>query len=175
VTERGVFIFTGVSDKTEHALEVVLGVDSLANVQERDIFKVKRVIVHPSFVRNPVPRNNIALLELDREWWGPLARLSLDPQTDPEIPPGAMARVAGFGQGSAEYAPAREVQAEVARLAQVPLPLVSRGECSASYHDRIFPTNICAGFVMGGRDSCQGTAAARLPYSRHVAAPIRSA
>lgn len=45
-------------------------------------------------------------------------------------------------------------------LQQVDLPIVAQAACNAVY-GRITVLMICAGYVQGGKDSCQGTAAAR--------------
>jgi uncharacterized caspase-like protein len=143
-----------------HTLEVVLGVQNLATVQDRDVYKVKRAIIHEAFENKGVPTNNVALLELDREWWGPLARLSLDPKFDPEG--AAISRIPGFGHLKNMNINVATVEAKIAGLAEVDVPTVESGRCNSVYKGRVVSANICTGYDAGGKDSCRGNSGAPL-------------
>ena len=143
---------------TDLRVEVVLGVDNLATVQPRDVYKVKRAIIRETW--DPAKHiNNIALFELEREWWGEVARLSLDAKFDP--PDGAVTRIPGFGHGR-EAGDTKAVEGNVARLAEVDVPVVSNTRCNAVYKGRVPSSNICAGYEQGGKDGCQGNSGAPL-------------
>ena len=43
-----------------------------------------------------------------------------------------------------------------ARPREVRVPIVSRQTCRKAYADQLTPTQFCAGYFQGGRDSCGG-------------------
>jgi hypothetical protein len=149
VTDQGAVSESG---GARHLVEVVLGVDDLADVRERDVYKIAGFINHPakSQVSNS-PR--LALLELAKDWWGPILGISPDAKFDGVAD--TMLRVAGFG-GGYEGVGLRDVD-QAARLNQVALPLVAQEICSSTYTVGIDNMSVCAGFPQGGADACQGS------------------
>ena len=144
-------------------LEVILGTDDLQNVKEENIRRVANVIVHPEYRNGKVSGHDIALLELDAPYDGPIAQLSSETETDPATPPGTIAMVAGFGSEQwrapltlfstptgAPFAASSKV------LREVDLPTVSQKKCKERHPNyEIGPGQICAGFERGRKDTCQ--------------------
>jgi len=171
-------------------LQVVLGQDDLSKVSKASVFDVAKIIVHEDFMR--VYRNaraqglapyqatdrattrsghDIALVRLKRPWTGAVARLALEPDSDPVFPPGADLRVAGFGyidpiEADRQMFRYKRSDAEIffagsSHLLSAKVPLVATSRCSARYHQLdagavIGAGQLCAGVESGGRDSCQG-------------------
>ncbi len=80
-------------------LQVVIGVDDLATVSPENVYEVADVVQRPDY--HGVPSRDgedIALVRLARPWLGPLARLSLSPDTDPADETAML--LAGFGDTS---------------------------------------------------------------------------
>ncbi|OAF06378.1 hypothetical protein AYJ54_17230 [Bradyrhizobium centrolobii] len=105
--------------------------------------QVAKVFVHPSFSTDPVPRNNIAILDLKESLPPPYVTLSRAKATDPA--PGTVVMVAAIA--SKDFA-----------FLEAQIPIVEDKVCLASMSKDIDPTsNVCAGFAAGGVDSCQGS------------------
>ena len=149
-------------------LEVVAGVQDLDAVDQQHIFETDKIVLRDGYQNtasgqdSAVIRHDVALIHLAKTYTGPVARLSLDANTDPTTPPGVQVRVAGFGvlsyngnmyrhpQGYAYDAGSRQ-------LLETSLPTVSSQQCKAAYPNAtIEAEQICAGLEEGGRDSCQG-------------------
>jgi hypothetical protein len=86
------------------------------------------------------------------------------PDTDPQTPPGAQVRVAGYGalkSGASTNTYRRPdgitYQAGSRKLLETAVPTVERAACKARYSaSKIDEEQICAGLEQGGQDSCQG-------------------
>ncbi len=145
-------------------LQVVLGVDNLSQVEAKNIRYAKRIIVHPKYRSATQTGNDIALIELDKRWSGPLARVSAADGLDPKTPPGAITMVAGFGsqqwRAPLNVFTARQSQRVGAGskvLREVDLPTVSPSMCRQRYNNAaVGSEQICAGHEQGRKDSCQG-------------------
>ncbi|MEO1609897.1 MAG: trypsin-like serine protease [Pseudomonadota bacterium] len=166
-------------------LIVTPGVQDLTRAGDGDHLAVTRTIIHPVYLEkiavakaidDPEDRakaldnialnhgHDIALLELAEPWQGPLARLSLAPETDPADD--TRVRVAGFGytestmkSGSKRYnaRDGGEIYAGSARLLQAGIGVIPTPDCAAHYQGHaIGAAQICAGLEEGGRDSCNG-------------------
>ncbi len=146
-------------------VEVVLGVDDLANAEPDRRIPVDRVIIHEDY-RDPAKTGrDIALLHLSRPWSGPYMRISQSPDSDPQPTGLANVMVAGFGfrtegQGLDEEFLTRNDELFYAgsrTLQEVGVPLVTTEDCATRYAGaRIGPGQVCAGFTQGAKDSCQG-------------------
>jgi secreted trypsin-like serine protease len=152
-------------------LNVTLGSDDLANVAAANTFAIAERIVHEKYLREHAQDHgeDIALVRLARPWTGPVANLSIDPSTDPKVPPGAGLMVAGFGLIKGWPSGGNVVRydrsdgggfsAGSRHLLHVGLPLVATNDCAARWPDsRVAEGQICAGFDTGTtrRDSCNG-------------------
>jgi secreted trypsin-like serine protease len=168
-------------------LEVVLGTGNLDQVAPENVYQVERYVIHPAYqqeidkvagsgdpdwVRGQlgfIPQsvgNDIALVRLDRDWDGPVARLSLGPDFDPStIRP---VRVAGFGRTDNDQEDIygkrhrsrdglREFYAFSPRLLETAVETRPNEVCRQQYPGtKIGAEQICAGLDEGGRDSCGG-------------------
>ncbi|MEO1251672.1 MAG: trypsin-like serine protease [Pseudomonadota bacterium] len=109
--------------------------------------KVDEVITHEDYDPNG-KEFDIALVKLERDSGGQPIALSDSPASDPVFPPGASARALGYGEtsygGDISYA-----------LREVTLPVIDNGYCAAKM-TTIYDSNICAGYELGGKDSCKG-------------------
>jgi len=114
---------------------------------------VVRIIPYPDY-QPPVDYNDIALLQLKRP--APQQPVQLPGLTfvekwhNPAVPPGTMATALGWGTTSTES----DVFPRF--LQQVDLPIVDEETCQQAYAFDIKETQVCAGFVDGGKDACQG-------------------
>jgi secreted trypsin-like serine protease len=144
-------------------IQVVMGVDDLNSVKDENVYEVDKIIKHEEFT-DAVKGKNIALLKLKRPYAGPLARLSLEANTDPQTPPGARVGVTGYGSLRAaapvnayRTSNGEEYLAGSRRLLEAFLPTVATTACKARYPAaKIDEEEICAGFEQGGLDACQG-------------------
>jgi secreted trypsin-like serine protease len=146
-------------------LEVVLGVEDLETVRQENIFEIEKIIVREGYNQTPsASGRDIALIQLKKAYNGPLARLSMQASTDPQTPPGAQVRVAGFGSlkflsqtKSFRRADGQEYLAGSQRLLETAIPTVATPRCKARYDNaKIDEEQLCAGLEAGGKDSCQG-------------------
>ncbi|EEC09854.1 serine protease, putative, partial [Ixodes scapularis] len=108
------------------------------------------LLIHPEF-NEATFLNDIALIRLkDRV---PLERLNGHVNTICLPPPGfqpqGRALVSGFG-----YIAQNGPQADVLQVVEV--PLINLRRCRQLSRFRIEDTNLCAGFALGGKDSCRG-------------------
>jgi len=156
-------------DTTGWGLDLLIGVGELAQATDAESFAISDVTIHEAYRKHDVPNHgqDIALVHLARPWKGPVATLSLDAATDPQVPPGAGVTVAGFGllagtpRGGGlqriERSDGRAFYAGSPTLQQVGMPLVETAACAARWHGKaVGAGQICAGFETGGKDSCGG-------------------
>jgi len=175
------------ADGLEYAGDLIVtpGIQNLKNAEEVDHLAVARTIVHPTYLKHlkavqaiddtkrreaalaELALHNgydIALLELTQPWSGPIAKLSLNTNTDPAD--GARVRVAGFGyteftmkSGLSRYSTraGADIFAGSDRLLQASLGVIPTPDCRKHYDATAIGTQqICAGLENGGRDSCNG-------------------
>jgi len=148
-------------------LQIVIGVDDLAAAGPENVYEVADAVLREDYHGTPrTDGNDIALVRLARPWTGPVARLSLSPDTDPK--PDTSMQLAGFGN-TYEDNTARPVASKFTdreqitvyssqqALVETSVPLVSTQLCSSAYKGAaIGEGQLCAGYDQGGRDSCQG-------------------
>jgi secreted trypsin-like serine protease len=145
-------------------IQVVIGVDDLDKVRDEHVYEVEEIVVREGYKEASASGRDIALIHLKRSYGGPVARLSLQGDTDPQTPPGAQVRVAGFGSlqylaptNTYKQADGKEYFAGSKRLLETAMPTVSGEQCKARYpKSKIDAEQICAGLEQGGKDSCQG-------------------
>lgn len=173
----------------EARLEVVLGSADLDKVKAEAIHPVSRVIMHERYreaaetalaiadatareeALEALPRtaaHDLALLELARDWTGPIARLSLAAATDPPDEAGIQVRVAGFGRTERNKDLAQlpfqrrsdgkgELRAGSSTLLETAVETVARDACRQRLGASVISdAQLCAGLELGGRDSCYG-------------------
>lgn len=168
-------------------LQVVIGAEDLRAVRQDQVFPIRRIVLHPRYedgVREALTLRSIAaqdrrleelpgeigfdiaLIELDRLYDGPLMRLSpaieLDPLPDERV------RVAGFGaqqEGLQAYAPDRwfrddlggQAWAGARELLEAKVVTIDPLSCERRYPGSLISDGqVCAGLPVGGKDSCQG-------------------
>jgi secreted trypsin-like serine protease len=149
-----------------YVLQVVTGIDDLAAAGPENIFEVADVIHHEDY--HGVPSrdgNDIALIRLAKPWTGPVARLSLSPETDPQNE--KVLSLAGFGD-TVEGGPISQNKSfqnrepitfysSSQKLQETSVPVVAPELCSSTYKTaKIGEGQLCAGYDRGEQDSCQG-------------------
>ena len=75
-------------------IQVVIGVDDLDKVRDENVYEVEKIVVRDGYTEASASGRDIAVIQLKRPYQGPVARLSVQPGTDPKTPPGAQVRVA---------------------------------------------------------------------------------
>ena len=129
------------------ALDIAIGVSDLQEIDAGSIFGIASIIVHPKYIEEVLdpqfgdwqgPSNDLVLIELDRDWEGPILRLSASSYSDPDRFYGR-AFSAGFGiQNPSGRNQVREFDISGRRqrgfagstnLIQKSLPLKSSEEC----------------------------------------------
>ncbi len=116
-------------------------------------FKVVSVLQHPEFKRNGF-YNDICLLKLDRpaQFSETVSPICLpDEQYRRRNLVGYVATVVGWG--TTKYGGQSS-----GVLQQVSLPVWDNVDCDKRYFQPIGKNFLCAGFVEGGKDACQGNA-----------------
>jgi secreted trypsin-like serine protease len=152
-------------------LQIILGVDDLQKAERP--YGVKRVVRYPGLDSSVFQKDqigtNLALIELDRDWRGPIVTVSTGQKFDPTD--ASAARIGGFGHFAEGMSPVsefrdaseRKFRAANSRLREVTLPIVSTNQCVATYDARrITQAKLCAGFAKGGADACVGNSGAPL-------------
>ena len=145
-------------------LDVILGVDDLDAVRDEHVFAIEKILKREGYKEAAKSGRDIALIQLKRPYTGPVPRLSLAAGTDPQTPPGAQVRVAGFGSlkfsapmNSYKRSDGQEYLAGSPQLLETAIPTVSQTACKARYPSaKIDDEQLCAGMEQGGQDSCQG-------------------
>jgi secreted trypsin-like serine protease len=158
---------------------VIEGTVNLASGGRR--LGVSQIIVHPGYRPGASGQPfDIALLRLaEPSRVEPQALLGRGAAPN-VLQPKEMATVVGFGgiqpmlaPGSAQQIRPTGPQTPSERLLQVNVPLVSLDRCRQSYGPRIEPSQICAGFEQGGKDSCQGDSGGPLFMLGPVSRPVQ--
>lgn len=140
----------------EHNLKLAEMVETESGFTERPpvIRKAKRVIIHPNY-NHLTLENDLALIELEED-------IQYDTYIQPICLPekgkdfvGAEAYVSGWGVLSYQERTIPEV------LQIVRVPVVANEECERMYRKakhNFFArkTIVCAGYAIGGKDSCEG-------------------
>lgn len=115
----------------------------------------------------PTYDNDLAILQVDRDWTGPIAPLSLSPDTDPAS---GLTGVAGLGTTETETTEnfrARDgliLAARAGKLLEAFVPLVDSTTCQAGREGTggvVGPRQICAGWIKAAAsqaigDACNG-------------------
>lgn len=146
-------------------IEVVGGSADLSREDSLTVASVKSIRVHPNYV--PLTEKNdalydLALIELDARWNGPVAPISLDSTASLEN--GALGHVVGFGSTGESNSLQQFTMSESGETAlagsrflkYATLPIVSADRCSSVYQQHDPEIHLCAGFDAGGVDACQG-------------------
>ena len=148
------------------ALMVTLGALKLSEAEPDQDFLVTKVVLHEDYDPDS-QANDIALLELDRPWSGPVALL---PPVLPEDSFYRSGTTAGFGATAEGQEPqqikrkdGRSILAASDTLLAADVGITSREDCRERYaslpeEERLPVTeaHICAGEPGATRDSCQG-------------------
>lgn len=167
-------------------IEVVVGVADLTQtIPEDKVFKVKRVHIkkeHEVALRtidtskcgpggcSAVVGNDIALVEIDGSYEGPLARVALRPEDNPRDDLRSPVMIAGFGRTSTDenagdglktYPDGKPtVAAPSLKLLETSVPTVPQDRCAKRYEQLKYPIGneqVCAADErVQGRDTCQG-------------------
>ena len=182
VEEAGAALYltvgSGVQPKRFGPLQLAAGLADLTEVPEADRLRVRNIILHPDYERAfPEGGHDIALLELDGDWSGPVMPIAGLTVPAPALDGDALNTLAaGFGRMGETARDAvgvsragRHVAAPSLVLQEGNVPLVPHDTCAARLADRIeeygladayegvgvdAATQVCAG--IGGIDSCQG-------------------
>ncbi len=127
-------------------LRVLVGTLDLTEGGER--VGVERIIIFPAYGANSFAGNDIALLELEREFRVP--RSVLQRQGRPHLSaPGREATAAGWGRTTS--------QGQISdQLRRVDLPLISNARCQELLGNTIVDSTICAGTQGSTRSTCSG-------------------
>ena len=155
---------------------MVIGEHDLTDTDPAEVYNVVDARIHPDYIREQpaalfedfgAPQNDIALLKIDRAWDGAVARLSANPESDPDAIYGR-GFVAGFGlqSGNGQLrqfdipSTTRVGFAGSTQLQHAMVPLKATDRCAELYDGAARPFDedgtLCAGFDDGGIDSCQG-------------------
>jgi len=132
-------------------LRVRAGVTDLSR-NEGKTAKVKSVHVHKGYAQTNGNAADLALLELASNVNGiQYLKLATQQIMATAGQPGDMASVSGWGTQEEGGAPSN-------RMMKVEVPIVSNETCNEAraYNGMITPTELCAGYDQGGKDSCQG-------------------
>ncbi|KAH9424760.1 hypothetical protein DERP_012744 [Dermatophagoides pteronyssinus] len=128
--------------------------DNKHNEMDKQTFNVITIMQHPEFKRNGF-YNDLCLLRLDRnirfvpESVWPICLPDLKSSIHSRNLVGYMATVIGWG--TTKYGGQQS-----GRLQQVSLPVWDNHDCDKRYFQPINQNFLCAGFVEGGKDACQG-------------------
>lgn len=171
--------------------------DNAAN-KERRVLGVRQIILHPNYKSRQL-KDDIALIRLDGEVeWGDRIKPACLPSPDKSTFSGMLATVAGWGwtdeikNGNFVSVQFHENQTHVhffqggqrsVTLQKVHVPILENKECQQWYRQEnkkieIIDTCMCAGFEMGGKDSCLGDSGGPLMLKkdgRHLVAGVVSA
>ena len=157
-------------------LDIILGVEDLDAVKDEHVYAIEKIIKREGYKDAATSGRDLALIQLKRVYSGPVARVSLEAKTDPQTPPGAQVRVAGFGSlkflaptNTYRRPDGEEYYAGSQQLLETTVPTVANATCKARYpKDKIDDEQLCAGLEQGGHDSCQGDSGGPLvAHDRH--------
>jgi len=126
-------------------LQVKYGSNFLS--QGGEVASIAQIIIHPAW-DNSTFENDIALLQLANGITGTFIKPVSKNQSPALVSPGIIAIVTGWGLTSENGAPSNI-------LMQVGVQIVSNAICNSptAYGGQIGGNMMCAGFVMGGKDS----------------------
>lgn len=158
-------------------LEAVVGVVDTLEVPVDSVFQIQSVLVHPNYNRfdrntGAVETNDIALVRVTEPWRGEKAQLSALPWSIDADEAYGRGFTAGLGLTSV-YETNEELLAASPELVfdeksnrflsmgsrfllSALVPLLPGYECSDQYNAHDVRTKICAGYFLGGRDTCAG-------------------
>jgi secreted trypsin-like serine protease len=138
---------------------------------EGEAIRVRRVTVHHDFARSPGMRNDIALLELEKDAAAELQTLAAGGGVDALLAPGSVATVVGWGVtapvpagASTAKAPQRFPYSRL--LNEARLPIAPPEACAAFLGRPVDPVELCAGDGSGGADTCRGDSGGPLLVGR---------
>eukprot|EP00124_Ichthyophonus_hoferi_P002691 Ihof_evm3s195 gene=Ihof_evmTU3s195 len=125
-----------------------IGTNDLAVFNAKEIYSIVDCIMHPMYV-DLTHENDIALLKIGDPVSGPYITLNdatKSPQYEQE---NKVLEVIGWGTLQSNNSQAS------ATLQKVSVPVVGPDRCNVVYGERP-ETQICAGYTLGGKDSCFG-------------------
>ncbi|TVR64129.1 MAG: PKD domain-containing protein [Gemmatimonadales bacterium] len=128
------------------AFQVLVGSRNLGSGGER--IPVQAIRIFPAFNSASFAGDDVAVLELDRNFLIP--RVALQAPDDPApSAPGTMATAAGWGRTSFSGSISQ-------RLRQVEMEVISNGECRRMLDESIVDATICAGLLGSSGSICSG-------------------
>lgn len=152
--------------------QVIFDVEKIRDVRDRNIYKIEKIIYHPKFSKNwrtgrQGPLYDIALIKLARPRVGPVAPLALKAEA---FPVGGLVAAYGFGTSEAKQLLVEgyneslgRYQVGSERLKAAFMPLTSNALCKEAWASRsgdmlssIDEHVVCAGYLNGGADTCNG-------------------
>ncbi|ESQ77875.1 trypsin-like serine protease [Asticcacaulis sp. YBE204] len=156
-------------------MRIFPGLTDLRNATRASAYRVVRLTVHPGAhcsdeLASKVPTydNDIAIIEIDRDWTGPVVALSGVAANDPDA---GLVGVAGLGTTESEMTVAEKgrdgmlIAARSNQLLEVHMPVVSTADCvrgrGAAGGGIVAQNQICAGWMSPSPasaigDSCGG-------------------
>jgi secreted trypsin-like serine protease len=176
-------------------ITVTIGAGDLRKVAKGSVFPVRKIVVHPGYKRGKAERgNDLALLNIDGRWAGPVARLDgLTGDAAGMAAPWSDLVVAGYGKTGEEAAgeeafsrTGRHLSAPIMVLQEAFLPKVDPQTCKSQIEGLIQEYNLgadyagvtvsadkqlCAG--TGYSDSCQGDSGGPLVQRGTDAQPVQ--
>ena len=158
-------------DNRSLRIMVAPGMQTLQDLSGDKLYRVKKIHAHPEYgcsgTAKATMENDIAILEVDHPWNGPLMKLSLSEHADPND---GMVGVAGFGRTAKnpnddlrEPVKTRSGISIVASTAdllytqirKVDIPTCAKNHSGAGTYT-VTDSHICAGFENMPSDSCEG-------------------
>jgi hypothetical protein len=134
------------SIRPPEAFEVLVGTRDLTTGGER--VPVERIRVFPAFGVGSFAADDVALLELERDFMIPRVTLQI-PERPHQSAPGLQATAIGWGRTSLTGS-----ISEVLR--EVNLPLISNGECQQMLDEEVVVSTLCAGAFGTSESTCSG-------------------
>ena len=174
---------------------VTVGRGQLTEGSASAVFRVRAFAIHPEYAPGfPEFGNDIALVQIDGQWDGPVATLDGFAETQIDLAPeNAITLVAGYGklgEMAEEQAgisrTGRRVAAPSLVLQEAYVPLVAAETCAGQIRSLVkaygldasysgvsvdAETQLCAG--LGGTDSCQGDSGGPLVARSSTGAPVQ--
>lgn len=128
------------------AFQVLVGTRNLGSGGER--IPVRTIRIFPAFNSGSFAGDDVAVLELDRDFLIP--RVALQAPDDPRpSAPGTVATAAGWGRTSFSGSISE-------RLQRVEMEVISNGECRRMLDESIVDATICAGLLGSSGSICSG-------------------
>eukprot|EP00124_Ichthyophonus_hoferi_P002690 Ihof_evm2s195 gene=Ihof_evmTU2s195 len=125
-----------------------IGTNDLSNTTQAEIYPIVECTVHPSYNKLTY-ENDIAVFKLGKSVKGPYIRLNDGTNFPENEQEDKVLDVIGWGVLQSNSSHVSEM------LQKVDVPVVGPVRCSKAYGDRP-DTQICAGYALGGKDSCFG-------------------